>query len=145
MVELGVKGLWENMDVVFSEVEEENKNIKQGKEKIQNAEGDTDKEAKIKIGKMVETALNHKKEAEADEIVDQLRRMAYEVKLNKTSGDEMFMNASFLVGQGREKEFDNVMDDLSDKYKDRIKFLYAGPLPIFNFADIKIYPEEWEK
>jgi len=67
------------------------------------------------------------------------------VKLNKVSGDEMFINASFLVGKGREKEFDNVMDDLSDEYIDRIKFFYAGPLPIFNFANIKIYPEEWEK
>jgi hypothetical protein len=94
---------------------------------------------------MVETALNQKKEDEAYEIVDQLRRMAYDVKLNKTTGDEMFMNTSFLVGKGREKEFDNVMDDLSDDYKDRIKFLYAGPLPVFNFANIKIYPEEWEK
>ena len=144
MVELGVKGLWKNMDIIYKEIEEDNKNIKTEKEKIQNSNG-TAKEAKIGIGKMVETALNQKKEDEAYEIVDQLRRMAYDVKLNKTTGDEMFMNASFLVSRGREKEFDNVMDDLSDEYKDRIKFLYAGPLPVFNFANIKIYPEEWEK
>ena len=144
MVELGVKGLWANMDIIYKEIEKENKDIRTEKEKIQNSNGKA-KEAKIEIGKMVEIALNQKKEDEAYEIVDQLRRMAYDVKLNKTTGDEMFMNTSFLVGKGREKEFDNVMDDLSDDYKDRIKFLYAGPLPVFNFANIKIYPEEWEK
>ena len=66
-------------------------------------------------------------------------------KLNKTIGVEMFMNASFLVDKGREKEFDNVMDDLGEKYKGRIRFMYAGPLPVFNFVNIVIYPEEWEK
>jgi hypothetical protein len=144
MVELGVKGLWINMDIIYKEIEKDNKDIRERKEKHRNEAGEG-KEDKIEIGKMVEAALNQKKEDEAYDIADQLRRMAYEVKLNKVSGDEMFMNASFLVGKGREKEFDNVMDDLSDEYKDRIKFLYAGPLPIFNFADIKIYPEEWEK
>jgi len=144
MVELGVKGLWKNMGVIYKEIEKDNKDIRERKQKISAGEG-SGKEEKIEIGKMVEAALNQKKEDEAYEIADQLRRLAYEVKLNKVSGDEMFMNASFLVGKGREKEFDNVMDDLSDEYKDRIKFLYAGPLPIFNFVDIKIYPEEWEK
>jgi hypothetical protein len=144
MVELGVKGLWNNMDVIYKEIEQDNIDIKTEKEKIQSLDSAA-KEVKVEIGKKVEAALIQKKEDEAYEIADKLRRLAYEVKLNKTTVDEMFMNASFLVGRGREKEFDNVMDDLSDEYKDRIKFLYAGPLPIFNFSDIKIYPEEWEK
>jgi hypothetical protein len=78
--------------------------------------------------------------------VDILRRIAIEYKLNKTVGDEMFMNAVFLVDKSREKEFDNnIMDDLSNKYKDRIRFMYAGPMPPFNFVNITIYPEEWER
>ena len=74
-----------------------------------------------------------------------LRRTAFDHKLNKTIGDEMFINAAFLVSKGREKEFDNIMDDLSDQYQDKMKFMYAGPLPVFNFVNIVIYPEEWEK
>ena len=50
-----------------------------------------------------------------------------------------------LVDKGREKEFDNIMDDLNNEYKNRIKFMYTGPLPVFNFVNIVIYPEEWEK
>jgi hypothetical protein len=55
------------------------------------------------------------------------------------------MNAAFLVDKGREKEFDNIIDDLDDQYKARMNFMYAGPLPIFNFVNIVIYPAEWEK
>mgnify|MGYP001591408808 CR=1 FL=1 len=144
-VELGVKGLWENMDVIFKELTEENKEIKRLKEKIQDDPGKKNIQAKMEVGKMVERVLAKKKEREAEKIVDALRKTAFEYKLNKTIGDEMFMNAAFLVDKGREKEFDNIMGDLSDEYKERIKFIYAGPLPVFNFVNIAIYPEEWEK
>ena len=144
-VELGVKGVWKNMDVIFKEVVDENKAIKRTKEDIQNDKNNKNIQAKMEVGKMVEKALEKKKEKEAERIVDTLRRTAFDYKLNKAVGDEMIMNAAFLIDKGREKEFDNVMDDLSEKYKDRIKFMYAGPLPVFNFVNIVIYPEEWEK
>lgn len=144
-VELGVKGLWKNMDVIFKEVVDENKVIKRIKEDIQNDKNNKNIQAKMEVGKMVEKALEKKKEKEAQSFVDVLRRTAFDYKLNRTVGDEMLINAAFLVDKGREKEFDNIMDDLSEKYKDRIKFIYTGPLPVFNFVNIVIYPEEWEK
>ena len=144
-VELGVKGVWKNMEIIFQEITQENKEIRKAKDEIQNDIGKKNIQTKIEVGKLVEEALAEKKEKEAERIVDTLRRIAFDYKLNKAVGDEMFMNAAFLVDKGREKEFDNVMDDLSEKYKERIKFMYAGPLPVFNFVNIVIYPEEWEK
>ena len=144
-IELGVKGVWKNMDVIFNEILDENRPIKKEKEKIQNGKEKKQVQAKMQVGKKVKEALEKKKQDEVEKIVDTLRRTAVEHKLNNTIGDEMFINASFLVDKGREKEFDNIMDDLSEKYEDRIKFIYAGPLPVFNFANIVIYPEEWEK
>lgn len=143
-IELGVKGIWKNMDIIFKEIAEENKEIKRAKEKILNNTGKKIL-TKMEVGKMVEQALAKKKEKEAEKIVDALRRTAFDCKLNKTIDDKMFMNAAFLVNKGREKEFDNIMDDLGEEYKDRIKFMYAGPLPVFNFVNITIYPEEWER
>jgi len=144
-IELGVKGLWIDMDAVFKELTCENKEIKRLKEKIQSDSNKKNIPAKMEAGRMVEIALAEKKEKEALKIVDVLRRIAFDIKLNKTAGDEMFINAAFLVDKGREKEFDNIMDDLSREYKERMKFMYAGPLPVFNFVNIVIYPEDWEK
>ena len=143
-VELGVKGIWKNMDAIFSEIVKGNEAIKNLKRAL--AEGNSnDMQAKMGLGRMVKKALDEKKEKQAGEIVDRLRRTSYEHKLNNTIGDEMFMNAAFLVDKGREKEFDNIIEDLSNEYKDRVRFMYAGPLPVFNFVNIVIYPEEWEK
>ncbi|MFH1525798.1 MAG: GvpL/GvpF family gas vesicle protein [Bacteroidota bacterium] len=144
-IELGVKGLWENMDIVFKEIIEENKEIKKAKEEIQNAAEETTRQSKIEIGKLVDEALQKKKEKETQCIIDFLQKAYVDLKCNKTVNDEMFMNAAFLVDRGREKEFDNIMDDLSEKYKDKVTFKYTGPLPVFNFSNIVIYPEEWEK
>lgn len=144
-IELGVKGVWKNMDIIFKEIEEENTKIKRLKEKIQYSEDKKNLQDKVEIGKMVEEALQKKKDWEAEKIVNTLRGTAFEHKTNKTIGDEMFMNTAFLVEKGGEKEFDNIMDDLSEEYKHRIKFVYAGPMPVFNFVNITIHPEEWER
>lgn len=143
-VELGLKGLWKDMNVIFDEIVEENKTIK-GLKQTLRSKGSQDVSSKMKVGRLVKEALEKKNEKQAEEVVDRLRRTSYEHKLNATSGDEMFMNTAFLVGKGWEKEFDNIMDDLSDEYEDRMKFMYSGPLPVFNFVNIVIYPEEWEK
>jgi hypothetical protein len=144
-IELGVKGSWKNMDVIFKEIVEENKEINTQKEKIQNDVNKVSIQAKSRVGEMVKEALQKKKDIEAEKIIDALKRTAIEHKINKIVGDEMFLNAAFLVDKGREKEFDNIMDDLSEEHKDRIKFTYIGPFPVFNFVNIVIYPEDWEK
>jgi len=144
-VELGVKGLWKDMDAIFKEVVDENEEIRLLKEKLLKDKGKKNIPAKTEIGKMVAKALEKKKVKDAEKIEEAFKRTVVDYKLNKTVGDEMFVNAAFLVDKGREKEFDNIMGDLAEAHKDRMKFMYTGPLPVFNFVNIVIYPEEWEK
>ncbi len=142
-VELGVKGLWTNMEAVFGEIVQENETIRNLKKTIEQQNSE-DTQARMTVGRLVKQALDNKKQKHAEEIVERLRRTAIEYKLNDTMADEMFINAAFLTDKGREKEFDNTMDDLGDQLKDKVRFLYSGPLPVFNFVNIVIYPEEWE-
>jgi hypothetical protein len=143
-VELGVKGFWRDMSSVYEELLGENPLLRQRREALAKA-GGRDLRGKIELGRLVKKVLEEKKQTRADEIVERLHRSSYELVQNKTLGDEMFLNAAFLVGRGREKEFDNIMEDLSAEYGQHLRFLYAGPLPVFNFVNLVIYPEEWEK
>lgn len=144
-VELGVKALWKDMGCIYKEIVQENTDIREMKEYIQNETGNKNIQVRMEVGRMVELALIKKKESEAARVVEALRKTSTDCKLNKTIGNEMFMNTSFLVDKGREKEFDNIMDDLSDEHRDRVRFVYAGPFPPYNFVNIVIHPEEWEK
>ncbi|MBU0486207.1 MAG: GvpL/GvpF family gas vesicle protein [Proteobacteria bacterium] len=144
-IELGVKGLWKKMDAIFEEIVRENPAIEKSKKAAAKQDGAKGLLARREVGMMVEKALHKKKEQEAKKVADHFRKTVVDVKLNKTGGDEMFVNAAFLVDRGREKEFDNLMEQLVKRYEKRSLFKYAGPLPVFNFVNIVINPEEWER
>ena len=144
-VEVNVKCTWKNMDSIFREIDEENSAFKKIKLDVKK-EKDVirQKEKMAEAGKMVEQALKEKKETEYELMLMAFKKAIFEYKQNKTNGDAMFFNTAFLINSGREKEIDNIMTDLGEKYKDRIDFSYTSPLPIFNFIDLKIFPEKWE-
>lgn len=144
-IELGLKGLWNNMDLVFNEILIENEEIRETKALIQKKIGSNNIKSRIGIGKLINKALQKKKLCETKNIISKLQRVCVDFRLNKSVNDEMFMNAAFLVDKGREKEFDNIMDELNDKHQEKIIFKYTGPLPVFNFTNIVMYPESWEK
>ena len=144
-VELNVRGTWKNMGIVFKEIDREHTELQKIRAVIEKLKDPEKRNLKIaEAGKLVEKALVEKKAEEADKIIDAFRRSVFEYKLNKTSGDAMFMNTAFLVNSGREVEFDNIMADLGNRFNDRSDFVYTAPLPIFNFIDLKIFPEKWE-
>lgn len=144
-VELNVRGTWKNIGNIYKEIDQENAelhNIKSELEKIEDKE--TLNLKIIDAGNLVKQALVEKKQAETENIIDAFRRSVFEYKLNKTNSEAMFMNTAFLVNSGREVEFDNIMADLGSQYDDRADFVYSSQLPIFNFIDLKIFPEKWE-
>lgn len=144
-IELGVKGVWKDMDAIFKEVVRENPALEKAKKTAAKQNGTSALLARREVGMMVEKALHKKKEQEAKQIADHFRKTVVDVKLNKTGGDEMFVNAAFLVDRGREKEFDNLMEQFVKRHEKRVFFKYVGPLPVFNFVNIVINPAEWER
>lgn len=144
-VELNVRGTWKNMGTIYKEIDEECIELQQIREEIKKTGEHGKENPKIaEAGILVEKALAKKKKKEAEEIVETLRKSAFDYKYNKTNGDATFINVAFLVNSGREVEFDNIMGGLGVKYQDRSDFVYTCQLPIFNFIELKILPERWE-
>jgi hypothetical protein len=144
-VEFNVRGTWHNMGMIYQEIDKSNKELQKLRSIIEKLPDGAKRNSKIsEAGNLVEQALLQKKEEESSTILDTLRKVVFEHKNNKTSGDTMFMNTAFLVNSGREIEFDNIMAMLGEKYQDRCDFIYTAPLPIFNFISLKIFPEKWE-
>ncbi len=144
-VELNVRGNWKNMGVIYKEIDKDHAELRKVRAEIEKLNDPDKRNLKIsEAGNLVTKALVEKKAEETEKIIEAFRKSIFEFKLNKTSGDAMFMNTAFLVNSGREIEFDNIMADLGAKYQDRSDFIYTAPLPIFNFIDLKIFPEKWE-
>jgi hypothetical protein len=144
-VEFNIRGTWKNMGNIYKEIDREQAELQKIRAEIEKLQDPEKRNLKIaEAGKLVELVLVEKKKKETEKILDAFRRSVFEYKLNKTSGEAMFMNTAFLVNSGREVEFDNIMADLGKQYDDRSDFVYTAQLPIFNFIDLKIFPEKWE-
>lgn len=137
-VELGVKALWNDMETIFGEILEEKGEIRRLREAIAAEPPEKTYYERIKIGEMVRSALEEKKEREGGEILRVLKKLSADLRTNKTHGDKMILNAAFLVDKANQAEFDRKMNELESRYRERMKLKYVGPIPPFNFVEIVV-------
>jgi len=137
-IELGVKAVWQDMSLIFKEIATENEEIERLKEKLSK---EPNYKGKLRLGEMVEKALLKKKEKEAQEILQVLKRNCAGFKQNKLFGDRMVLNAAFLLDCDWERDFDHRVRQLSEKLAQTMKFAYIGPAPPFNFVNLVV---EWK-
>ena len=137
-VEMGLKALWKDMNQIFREIAEEDREVRKLKKEAQGKSGQTKTSSKIALGKAVKKALEAKKDKEAAKILSTFKRTAIDLRTNDSFGDPMFLNTAFLIDRSREKEFDYLVEELVEKYMDRANFKYVGPAPPFNFVNIVV-------
>ncbi len=140
-VELGLRALWKDMPSIFQEIVAENKAIQLAKQEAQK----NPNQFKIAaVGELVEKALKTKRENDAQKIFAPLKRLAVDfkerelIKSSEPMKDSMILSSAFLVPKNREKEFDKEMEGLIKKHNKRIKFIYIGPIPPFNFVELHL-------
>jgi hypothetical protein len=62
--------------------------------------------------------------------------------VNKNLSDMMLLNAAFLVDKSQEQAFDARVQALGEAQAGRQIFQYVGPLPPYNFVDLRVRWEE---
>lgn len=138
-IELGVRAFWTDMDAIFTETVEENPPIAQLKDLlVKEANIQRQYAGKIKIGQMVQRALEEKKKKEAKDLLEILKPLSLDFRENRVLGDMNLVNAAFLVAKQREREFDQKMQELEKVYGERKKLKYIGPVPPYNFVEVVV-------
>lgn len=132
-VELGLKALWTDMSRIFAEIVEENREIRAARTGKRTAATPADV---VRLGEMVKNALEGKKEREAKQILRRFDGLWFDRRVNDVFGDPMFLNASFLVANEREKEFDRSLD--MGEVNRRVRLRYVGPMPPTSFVEIVV-------
>jgi len=140
--ELGLKAMFKE-SVIYRDILEKYEDIRLLKEKIATIAPEKSHYQRMKIGKMVEEALQREKEIVRADILDTLSPLAAEVKNNDTYGDMMIINTAFFVEKVKESDFDQRVRLLDEKYGEEVTFKYVGALPPFNFVNISINTEDY--
>jgi len=136
-IELGLKVLWDR-DLVVAQVEAEDPAIAGLREEITNTERGSTYFARMQLGRLVETALEERAQRFVSDIYDTLRPFSVASRSNKVIGENMILNAAFLVERANEEQFDIAVRELSARYSDMLQFKYTGPWPPYNFVNIKL-------
>lgn len=141
-VELGLRAFWKDMPVIFQEIVAENQEIQRAKKEAQK----NPFQMKIaSVGELVQKALDVKREKEAQKILSPLKKLLVDfkerelLKSRDIMKDSMILSSAFLVPKSNEKEFDKRVGVLIEEWDQKIKFIYIGPVPPFNFVKLILH------
>ncbi|MFA5329037.1 MAG: GvpL/GvpF family gas vesicle protein [Prolixibacteraceae bacterium] len=135
--ELGLKILAQE-SAIYESILEKYDDIRTLRAKLMNLPADKTHYQRVKIGEMVAEALKKETDNYKDEILDALRPISDDVKINDNYGEMMILNAAFLIKNESEPAFDKVVNDLSEQYGRYMTFKYVGTLPLYNFVNLVI-------
>ena len=138
-VELGLRAFWKDMPSIFQEILRENPEIQRVKEEAQK----NPFQMKVAgVGELVQKTLDAKREKEAQKILSPLKKLAVDFKerellrSREVMKDSMILSSAFLVKKEKVEEFDQKVEELMKEYENRVKLIYVGPIPPFNFVSL---------
>lgn len=141
-VELAVQVFWDE-ETALPELVANNAEIQELMAQFATS-GNNDIHARITIGKAIHDVISKKHEAVITDIQNYLLPYAVGFASNKLLTEDMTMNGAFLVEKQREAEFDERVNEISDKYDGKLQFKYIGPMPPYSFVNIELTMPKFE-
>lgn len=130
-VEFGLRALWPDMSRIFTEIAEENPEIKMARTREPAGTADT-----ARLGRAVTNALDRKRDRQARLILRCFDGLWFDRKVTDSLGASMILNASFLIEGQRAGEFDRRVENLADQMNGRVRLRYVGPVPPCDFVEV---------
>jgi hypothetical protein len=140
-IELELTVLW-NEARLFAEIMAEDDDIRALRDSLAGQPPEATQYERIQLGERVAAAIQGKSDAEAASLLDALEPLAVETRVNQNQTDMMLLNAAFLVDKSQQQAFDARVQALSEAQAGRQIFQYVGPLPPYNFVDLRL---QWEE
>jgi hypothetical protein len=145
LVEVGVKGLWTNMEAVFRDIVESSPDIQSLRKKLLASSAPTvtgrrptSMTGQVKLGERVKQALEARKCSTEATLMGLLMPLAKDFRKNKTFGDPMFANLALLVEKSRQESVVAALSAFEAEQVAETKLRCVGPLPPCNFLELVI-------
>ncbi len=139
-IEVELKVFW-NQEAVIKEIQSESREFSSLKAKINAASSPVEvRNLLVEAGKMVEFIVCDWKTRYAGLVYAILKELSHDAKVNNPLGVKNLLNASFLIAKTREGEFKERVYKLDSEFQGKVNFKYVGPMPPYNFIDLKLEP-----
>ena len=137
-MELDVAPYWPDLNKTIRAIGEEDEEIRTFKEEIAKKPPQDTFSDRLKIGSMISTALEKKRNQMAKEILDFLRQTAIDSQRHEVMDEKIILSCAFLLEKERETDFDQALDELNKRYDETVNFKCVGPLPAYSFATYEV-------
>jgi len=139
-IEVELKVFWDQ-EAMIRQLEGENRELDRIKERIRTASSPVETQSLLmQAGKLVERVVLDWKAKYAQRAYNTLKQFSVDARLNNPIGVKNILNASFLIDKSRESEFQKEIYKLDSEYQGKVNFKYVGPLPPYNFVNLKLEP-----
>jgi len=122
---------------ILNEVVSKSDTVKRLRQELFLASAENADRLKLEVGKAVASALDELKGEYTNDILNTLKEIAVNSCPGKLADVNMIVNESFLVARSLEAAFDRKIDQLAEKYEDKLKFKYIGPMPPYSFVSLQ--------
>lgn len=121
-------------DAVIREVLQENPEAAQLRERIRGLPEDASYYDRIRLGELIVKALDEKRQEDTGELVRTLEPYAAAVAPRSPAGEDTAADAAFLVSDRDLPAFEEAVDELGERWADRVRLRLVGPLAPYDFV-----------
>ncbi len=139
-IEMALTLFW-NQEAMLKEMESQRGELSELRARIASASSpDKSQGLLIEAGRKVEHAVSNWKARYAASVYGVLKELAWDAHQNQSLGIRNILNAAFLIDRSAEKKFKEAICRLDAEYRGKIDFKSVGPLPPYDFVDIRLEP-----
>lgn len=135
-VEMGVKLLWD-VDSIFDFFVSFDRELRNRRDRVFGRSRPT-LEEKLELGAYFDKRLKQERERLGNLIIEALRPLTSEVRVNPPSDEKMVLNAAFLIERSREKEFEESLYRAAGMFDSNFALDYSGPWPPYTFVRLSL-------
>ena len=134
--EMGIKLLWD-VDNIFEFFISSDRELRNRRDQVFGKSRVTLGE-KLELGAFFDKRLKQERERLGNRIIEALRPLTSEVRVNPPTDEKMVMNAAFLIEKSREKEFEEALYRAARLFDSNFALDYSGPWPPYNFVRLSL-------
>jgi Gas vesicle synthesis protein GvpL/GvpF len=132
-VQYVVKGRYAE-DAILEEVLSESKQAARLRDKIRDADPDATRNARIKLGEIINSAVTAKRHKDTRALGDAMEGICVASVVREPTHELDAVHLAFLVESAKEEEFGQVIEDLASEWEGRIELRSQGPMAAYDFV-----------
>jgi hypothetical protein len=136
-VEVGVLVRW-NRERVVEGVEAESEEVRRLKKSIAEADGGATYLDRVRLARLVESALRTRARGCASAVRGSLRGLCVAIRADEAHGDDAVLSAGVLVERSNLMRLTRTVRRLSRRYAGLLSFECSGPRPPTSFVNVKL-------